>query len=133
MTSSTGNRERSEFPALSSLRLGSEDLDELANQGFISPEQQGLQTRFKLRFRRAGRQVVRYIRSEADATAVAAELAKLQSGRRIRRQLAELNREASNLFRKTKIRLQPILEAKGWKFHGRQIRRPRRLHDECRS
>lgn len=127
----TGNRELSEFPALAGLRLRSEDLAELANQGYVSAEQQGIHIRFKLRFRRARRQVVRYIRGEVEAAAVTAELEALQDGRRIRRKLADLNREASALFRQTKSRLQPILEAKGLKFHGRQIRRPRRPTDDC--
>lgn len=127
-----GGHDETRFPALGRLRLAAGDFAELAKQGFVSTEACGLQTRFKLRFRRAGCQVVRYIRGAEEAVAVTAELEQLQAARRLRRKLADLNREASRLLRESKTCLQPLVEANGFKFHGRQVRRPRRPSVESR-
>ncbi len=118
--------EASAFPALARLGLSAEDMQALAQQGFMGAEQWGGHTRFKLRFRRAGRQVVRYIRSSEEADKVRSELYVLQRERRRRRELADLNRETSHLLRESKKSVQPLVEAYGFKFHGRQVRRPRR-------
>jgi hypothetical protein len=113
-----------EYPALAQLRLTAGDMDELSRQGFLSLEQRGNRTNHKLRFRRGGRQVVRYIGDAAEAAAVKQELDQLQSRRRIRRDLAALDRAARRLLRQTKTRLEPLVTAYGWKYHGRVVRRP---------
>ncbi len=59
-----------EFPALADLGLDASDLSHLSSQGFVSPEQRGNQTYYKLRFRRAGKQVVRYIGTADRASVV---------------------------------------------------------------
>jgi hypothetical protein len=113
-----------EYPALARLRLTTEDLEELTRQGFLSKERRDSLHIHKLRFRRGARQVVRYIGDAVEATAVKAELDRLQSARHISRELAELNRAARRLLRDTKAQLEPLVIANGWKFHGRVVRRP---------
>ena len=50
-----------DFPALASLRLGHDDLRILVQQGFLSHEIRGGNAYFKLRFRRDGKQCVKYV------------------------------------------------------------------------
>ena len=97
----------------------------LAQQGFVNQERRGKRTYFKLRFRRAGRQIVRYLGDEMRAAAVATELAAHQSDTRILQQLRLLTKAANRLLRDGKKRLQPILAANGLAFHGLAIRHPR--------
>ena len=114
-----------DFPALASLRLGDEDLRVLAHQGFLSRETRRGRATFKLRFRRGGHQHVKYVAAH-DATAVRAELNKVQAGTRLKRELAAVTRDAHQILRQTKRNLQPILESHGFAFHGLAIRRRRR-------
>jgi hypothetical protein len=116
----------SQYPALTRLRLGQEDLIALSQQGIISPERMRGPIRHKLRFRRSGRQVVRYIRP-TDIDRVRAELSELQAARRLNKELSQLNRLARQVLRDSKTQLQPLINELGFRFHGREIRRPRQL------
>jgi hypothetical protein len=108
------------------LRLDADDLIELAHQGFVSPELHRGRTRYKLRFRRGGRQIVRVVGGLQAAALVEEELARLQSTRRRVRELMALDRIARRELRDSKSRLTPLIESYGFKFHGRAIRRLRR-------
>ena len=114
------------FPALAALRLEPGDLSHLMRQGSVAQEQRGDHAYFKLRFRRDGRQVVRYIGDAATATIVIEELARLQSPRRLGREFAQLGHAGRRLLRETKATLEPLVIAHGMYFHGRTIRQPRR-------
>jgi hypothetical protein len=83
------------------------------------------QLRFKLRFRRGGRQVVRYVRP-GDVETVRAELSELQAARQLTKELNEATRLAREALRNTKIQLEPLVNELGFRFHGRAIRRPRK-------
>jgi hypothetical protein len=115
-----------DYPALASLRLDVKDLAELARQGFVSTEWRGKRTRYKLRFRRRGRQVVRFVGGPQEVALIEQELAKLQSRHRLQLELKTLDRLARQELRDSKSRLMPLIEREGFKFHGRAIRRPRR-------
>jgi hypothetical protein len=116
------------YPALARLRLATGDLDALGQQGFLSTERRGDRIIHKLRFRRGGRQVVRSIGDAAEAAVVQSELDRLQSKRQSCRELAALDRAARRLLRDTKVQLEPLVIARGWKFHGRAVRRPQPLN-----
>jgi hypothetical protein len=97
----------------------------MCRQGFVSQELVRNEPRYKLRFRRpGGRQVVRYIRA-ADVEAVKADLAKLQTARRIERELRQTTRLGREVLRNAKKLLEPVVTELGLRFHGRVIRRPR--------
>jgi hypothetical protein len=121
------------FPALAKLGLTDEDLNALAHQGFVAPERRQAGTFFKLRFRRDGRQVVRYVGGPEKAACVATELKTLQVARYNRRELDKLGRVARQLLRDAKAKLEPPLLELGFKFHGRAIRRPRRTVSQVNS
>jgi hypothetical protein len=91
----------------------------------VAREQRAARTYFKLRFRSGGQQIVRYIGDEHRAAAVANELADLQSETRLMRHLKSLTVSANQRLREGKKRLEPVLAAYGWAFHGLAIRRPR--------
>ena len=116
-----------QLPSLALLGLTDSDLDELARQGFLAQERRNDRTYFKLRFRRAGRQVVRYVGGIDEAALVADELSTLQVARRLKRELAVLDRTVRQKLRYANAVLEPILLANGLKFHGREIRRPRHI------
>src|SRR5436190_12381293 len=50
-----------DFPVLASMRLGDEDLRILTQQGFLNREARRGTGYFKLRFRRGGKQCVKYV------------------------------------------------------------------------
>ena len=113
-----------EFPALAALRLRVGDLEELAEQGFVCEERRGNRTYYKLRFRRAGKQIVRY---GADRAAIVeAELAMLQTDTKVMRELNAKVKFANKLIREAKQAIEPVLKANGFVFHGLAIRLPRR-------
>lgn len=120
------NDDDARFPTLRRLRLDAGDLDLLRRNGFVASERCGRGTRFKLRFRRGGRQVVRVLGDADQVAAVKRELAVLQTERRLIRRIAELNRDAIRWRRESKECLRPVLEAHGLKFHGRSVVRPQR-------
>lgn len=80
---------------------------------------------YKLRFRRAGKQHVRYIGGSVRAQEVSLELSQLQAELRLIRRLARLLPLARQLLRDAKKSTAPLVAAAGWKYHGQAIRRPR--------
>ena len=114
------------FPALARLGLTEGDLDVLACQGGLSPERRQGQTYYKLRFRRDGRQIVRYVGDSEKAALVAVDLNALQTAHRCQRELEKLARAARQLQRDAKTKLAPQLLERGFKFHGLVLRRSRR-------
>jgi hypothetical protein len=116
------------FPQLLRLDLEPGDLRLLRLQGSICPDRRGKHTYFKLRFRRAGRQVVRYLgRDAARVAAIRAELRRLQAGTRRRRELAALSKRCAKFLRATKVVLEPMLNEHGFFYHGQAIRKSRSL------
>jgi hypothetical protein len=113
------------LPALAALQLDDGDADALARQGFIAAERRGERSYFRLRFRRDGRQRVRYIGSLDRAQAVQFELDRLRVDVRLQRRLATLSRDAARSLRDAKRTLEPLLEARGFHFHGQAIRKCR--------
>lgn len=97
----------------------------LARQGFVATEHRGQGTYYKLRFRCGGRQIVRYLHGADEAAAVRAALQTLQQGRRRERTLRQIASAGRQLLRDAKRQLEPLVAARGWKFHGRCVRRPR--------
>lgn len=112
------------FPLLNGLALCEEELIALTQQGFIRSEKRGRKKIFRLRYRFLGRQRVRYV-SPCDAEALAAELSVLQRRVRARRRVTRLAVVARHVLRRQRSTLNPILEARGYHFHGHQIRRRR--------
>jgi hypothetical protein len=113
------------FPALAGLRLDSDDIAAIVEQGFISPDRRGDRTYYKLRFRRHGRQRVCYIGGASRAMAVEAELKVLQRQLQIRRHLAVLTRSVTDALRAARENLQPLVKMKGYYFHGHAPRKHR--------
>ena len=122
---SNARRRVADFPALANLRLEGEDLDALAHQGSLGVERRGDRTYIKLRFRREGRQQVRYVGGAERAEAVRGELETLQSDVQLRRRLAALRRIAASSLRQSKRALEPLLASRGYHFHGQAIRKLR--------
>jgi hypothetical protein len=77
---------------------------------------------FRLRFRSRGRQHVRYVRS-CDAAALKAELESLQKAVRARQNLNRVAQEARAVLHERKRSLTPLLEERGYRFHGFKIRK----------
>jgi hypothetical protein len=115
---------------LAELGLGAADQAALARRGFISREIRGRGTAvYKLRFRRDGRQHVRYLGTDAGGVRRVQEAVReLQAERRIELDRGRLHRDAAKLLRDGKRRLEKPLAAVGLRFHGRSIRRPRNEH-----
>jgi hypothetical protein len=113
---------------LAGLALGLEERQALSQQGFVSVETRGSRRYFKLRFRLAGKQCVRYLGNDpALAERVLQELYRLQNGRRLKRELCGLMRIAAKSIRGAKQRLAPLLPEAGYAFHGLSIRKQRNL------
>lgn len=98
----------------------------LRSNGFVCSEERSYCQVYKLRFRVAGRQRVRYVGSAAAADQIRQELAVWQAGTRAKRALRQAQHEARRAIRQIKPYLAPLVQAAGLKFHGRAIRRPRR-------
>jgi hypothetical protein len=114
------------LPALARLGLSERERNALSRQGFVSAERRNATSVYKLRFRFTGRQRVIYLGTSAQqALAVEADLAVLQQGVRARRQLAALHRHAAKRLKKIKSFLQPMLESRGFHFHGLAVRKRR--------
>jgi hypothetical protein len=97
---------------------------DLSRQGFIAQERRGNRSYFKLRFRSGNQQIVRSLGTDAQlARAIARELRQLQSARRAELRLRRLVAEARRLLRRTTQTLKPLLEERGFRLHGRAIRR----------
>jgi len=122
------------FPHLAALRLSETDFDSLAQQGFVSSEQRGRTTIYKLRFRckQSQRQCVRYVSADREiADAVSAELGQLQRPAKNEASLRRLNADARRVLRETKRRLQPLLVGTDFRFYGYEIREQRQCAMEC--
>ena len=124
--SSTEQRRLADYPGLASLRLNDTDLAELSQQGFICREKRDGRIYHKLRFRRRGKQAVRYIGNPGRAAAVERELLDLQTETATRRELNAVVKVANKMLRDSKTQLEPILASHGFAFHGLSIRRVRR-------
>jgi hypothetical protein len=114
-----------EFPLLNRLALSDEEIGALTRQGVIRSEKRGEKIIFRLRYRVHGRQRVRYI-SPNDAAGLEAELRLLQKRVRARRRLTSLAALARQILGDRRLTLTPIVEARGYHFHGHQIRRRRK-------
>jgi hypothetical protein len=114
-----------DFPALASLGVTACELNELASQGFVNSEQRRYRIHFKLRFRRSGLQTTKYIANASLAADVRKELDRLQAATNLRRRLNAARMEAKHRLREAKRVLAPLLQARGFKFHGRTIRQSR--------
>jgi hypothetical protein len=90
----------------------------------VCHEKRGDRNYYKLRFRRNGRQVVRYIGNAERAAAVVQELAVLQHKATVMRVLKANVKLANNMLKEAIVFTKPMLEANGYVFHGRAIRRP---------
>jgi len=106
--------------------LGDTDLVELGHQGFICQEKRGERVYHKLRFRRGGRQVIRYIGNAERAAAVEQELSVLQSETAAFRALKAVVKIANKMLRDRKTQLELLFASHGYAFHGLSIRRPRK-------
>jgi hypothetical protein len=113
------------YPALTALGLDREQLVALARQGNLHAERSGAgRCYWKLRFRVAGRQCVRYIGNHPGfVDQVRGELMRLQAPAKSRHHLRRLVRTANECLRKTQEQLKPFLPLAGRCFHGREIRR----------
>lgn len=113
------------FPRLTALSLSRAHLTDLASQGSIHRDVASTgRTTFKLRFRSAGRQVVRYLGGDAQfVEQIERELGQLQHAVKERRSSRRLLRSAGSALRHLKQRLEPRLRLIGFHFHGREIRR----------
>ena len=120
------------FPALAGLGFIDSDLAVLARQGFLGTERRRDRSYFKLRYRRGGYQHVKYVGSTGRAAAVQHELERLQSEVRTRRELAGLVRDARQVLRASKSTLKPLLESRGFRFHGLEVRqRQQKTNASC--
>jgi hypothetical protein len=114
-----------DFPILASLRLDGEDIAAIAEQGFISQDRRGDRIYHKLRFRRHGRQRVRYLGDAARAIAVEDELKVLQRQLQRRRRIAVLASSVTGALRTAREKLQPLVESHGYYYHGHALRKRR--------
>lgn len=112
---------------LAALGLSRAELAALTDQGCVIAERRGASTSvFKLRFRLGGRQKTKYLGSDAAAAArIGQALAAWQAPRQRDRRLRCCAAKGRALLRDVKRRLEGSLQAAGFKFHGRAIRRPR--------
>lgn len=111
---------------LAALGLKTEEIAALRQQGFVACEARAGRVIYKLRFRLRGRQRVRYLGTDpARADGVERLIQAIQSGRRFKKQLRELDHEVTEKLKNLKQRLSPFLDRAGLKFHGLAIRLPR--------
>ena len=111
-------------PILAALGLSDEALCALRRQGFVAGENRGQRGPiFKLRFRLAGRQMVRYIGQDAALAAqLQLELQAWQAARKADLELAQLNAAARKMMREARRELSSQLAEAGFRFHGMAIR-----------
>ena len=112
---------------LTQIDLTPQEMLALRRQGSVCVEARSRNcTVYKLRFRMAGRQQVRYLGTDPlFAAAVREELRLLRRAQVAERELRTLAGEARKRLRQSKARLLPIVEQSGYAFHGLSIRRPR--------
>ena len=70
--------------------------------------------------------MVRYVGGAGQAAAIRTELARLQAGCRLERELGRLAKSARRMLRDSKRRLEPIVAAENLKFHGLSLRQTRK-------
>ena len=109
------------------LELTAEQRQSLARQGSILVEHRGGRKRvFKIRFRCAGRVMVRYLTTDPKVAELARqELAEMQRAIRAARKLRRLVRTARRALRQVKAASAPCLRAMGLVYHGYAPRCPR--------
>jgi hypothetical protein len=106
--------------------LSTEELRALLSQGFVSAERRAKHTYYKLRFRLAGRQRVRYLGTDPEeAGQLQRILEELQARRRHKSELARRVETAARQLRGFKRILEPLVLQAGYRCHGQAIRRPR--------
>jgi hypothetical protein len=112
---------------LLALDLSPDAMAAIARQGFISAERRGRRSRvYKLRFRLSGRQVVRYLGTDAGhAQAIQAALDAWQAKRRMELYLRSRLIQSRAITRSCKLRLEKYVAQGGLRFHGFAIRKPR--------
>ncbi len=97
----------------------------LPTQGFIHEEVRRDRRVFRLHYRDVDRRQRAVNIPATEVTAIMSELHALQSFRRVKRLLGELDSRRRQLVRDRKEALAPLVAAEGFKFHGRTIRVPR--------
>ncbi len=113
------------------LGLSGEDCQALARQGFLAADYcwkggRRLGPYYKLRWRRDGRQCVRYVGGDPDRVErISAALENLQRPLHLARCLAQLMKEARRRLRSAKHVLAPCVANRGLRYHGYTARRPR--------
>lgn len=109
------------------LARSAEEESAMLSSGCVCAEARGRRsTIYKLRFRCAGRQVVRYLGADSGfAEYVRSRLRMFQRPRRCQRELRQRARQARRLLKDTKAGMAPLLESEGYRFHGLAIRRRR--------
>ena len=123
-----GQVKREEEPplALARLRLTTAELETLRRQGAVARERRGRRWLYKLRFRVDGRQVTRYVGTDAGKAAeVRQGLREWQVGRHLDLALGRLARQAGRELRRAKQELEKQMAERGLGFHGLAVRRPR--------
>ena len=113
---------------LARIGLTAAEITAIKRQGFVSAESRGPKcTVYKLRFRVAGRQRVKYVGTDPlVADAVREELQRLQKSKHTQRNLQALIGQANRLLRESKSELLTDAKQAGYHFHGQSLRRPRR-------
>jgi hypothetical protein len=114
-------------PQLAKLNLTNAQLAALRRQGFVNQERRNGRTVYKLRLRVGRVQIVRFLGTDRKlAESLPAELRHWQSGRRLQLEAGRLRKTLRALLRRQKRQLTSLVEQAGYRFHGRQVRRPRK-------
>ena len=112
--------------ALAQLGLSTAELEVLRRQGFVSRECRGGRWLYKLRFRVDGRQVTRYVGTNArEAAEVQQGLMQWQGKRHLDLELGRLARQTGRELRRAKQKLKEQMAERGLGFHGLVVRRAR--------
>lgn len=114
-------------PAIAALGLSVEEIAALRHQGFVCREERDRGRAYgKLRYRVHGKQHVKYLgKDDAFVRQVEQELSELQAPNQLNRTLGRLTREANQVLRSVKPRVESVLNDQGYVFHGRAVRKPR--------
>jgi hypothetical protein len=112
--------------------LRSVDVAALKRSGTITQETRGRGTViYKLRYRREGRQVVKYLGVDRSFVRhVGEQLALLQVPARRRRRLRRVAAETRSVLHDVRARVRSTLQEAGFTFHGLTIRRSRSSDDQ---
>lgn len=100
---------RSDSCELEKLKLTPEEREALKTQGFISLDLRGNRSYYKLRFRCAGRQRVKYIGPDEErANRIRKAIVQCRKEQGLRQEISLLNRAARALLRQLKETLAPV-------------------------